>query len=90
MSGREHDHSEHAQGRRPIVRVVQVTEVRFVRGHGCCEASPAREVAAYYEGNRLLFESDPSPSPSDALQDVLEDCERVMGVADWDTNNRRP
>jgi hypothetical protein len=46
--------------RPPEVRVVEVVEVRFVRGEGCCEQDRVRRVTAYFDfdGN-LLAESDP-------------------------------
>ena len=54
-----HDHNSH---RPPSVTVEQITVVRFLRGIGCCEQSPVREVTAYYAADgSLLFESDPMP-----------------------------
>lgn len=59
MTTPRHEH-EHAETRLPSLERMTVTRVDFLRGTGCCEASPIRRVTAYYsDEGRLLAESDP-------------------------------
>lgn len=56
---REHPELLQAVGRAPDVRGIEVIEVRYRRGEGCCEQDPVRMVVAYFttEG-RLLAERE--------------------------------
>ena len=53
-----HDHTDRYD--QPVVEAVTLRRVTFLRGIGCCQASPARRVTAYYtDDGELLFEQDP-------------------------------
>ncbi len=57
----EHQHRRASLPERPPeVRTVELIEVKFRRGEGCCEEDLVREVTAYYwaDGD-LLTEIDP-------------------------------
>lgn len=58
--------------RPPAIRFIQVVEVRFLRGEGCCDQDPAREVSAFYFTNgQLLMERDSfePPTPEEPAAD---------------------
>lgn len=47
-----------------VVRVVQVIEVEFRRGEGCCDSDPVRVCRAWYTPDgTLLAVNDPEQAP---------------------------
>lgn len=64
--------------RRPEIRRVTVTEVRFNRGEGCCTDDPTRMVTAYYDDDgNLLAEHDPHPTK--VGDDSKDEPDRTVG-----------
>lgn len=50
-----------------VCRVVQVIEVEFRRGEGCCDADPVRRCRAWYtlDGDLLAVADPERPEPED-------------------------
>ncbi len=54
-------HHDHTTESPPRVGRAEITVLRFLRGSGCCEESPVREVTVFYAlDGTLIAEHDPA------------------------------